>query len=196
MTLVTLASTSAVRAALLKNAGVTFQAASPGVDEDKVKAARPGASPRDIAAVLADAKALALSKPGVREGLIIGADQTLDYDGRLFDKVHSREEARARLRLLRKRTHSLHSAVSVARDGYVIWRETVTASLTVRDFSDAWLDSYLDRNPEALSSVGCYQLESEGVQLFSRIDGDYFAILGLPLTGLLECLRAEGALPK
>ena len=97
---------------------------------------------------------------------------------------------------MRGRTHNLHAAVSLARQGVVLWRETVTVSLTMRDFSDAWLDGYLARNPQVLSSVGCYQLEGEGVQLFSRIDGDYFAILGLPLVGLLEALRHEGALPQ
>lgn len=194
MTGLILASQSRVRADLLRAAGVTFEAASPDVDEDAVKAALAHASAREIAGVLADRKALALAVYGRGDGLVIGADQTLEYEGRLFDKAASREDARVRLWLLRGRTHNLHSAVSLARQGTVIWRETVTASLTMRDFSEAWLEGYLDRNPAVLCSVGCYQLEGEGVQLFSRIDGDYFAILGLPLTGLLEALRREGAL--
>jgi septum formation protein len=190
-----LASKSAVRAALLKGAGLTFKTASPGVDEDAVKAAHPHAAPREIAALLADKKALAIAAYGRTDALVIGADQTLEYEGRLFDKADSIEAARARLFLLRGRTHNLHSAVTLAHKGEVLWRETVTASLTMRDFSDPWLDHYLSRNPDVLSSVGCYQLEGEGVQLFSRIDGDYFAILGLPLTGLLEALRRAGAIP-
>ena len=191
-----LASQSAVRASLLRAAGLTFETASPGVDEDAVKAAHPGAPPREIAAILADKKALAIAAYGRTDALVIGADQTLEYDGRLFDKAQSIEEARARLFLLRGRTHNLHSAVTLARKGEVLWRETVTASLTMREFSDAWLDHYLACNPEVLSSVGCYQLEGMGVQLFSRIDGDYFAILGLPLTQLLETVRREGAIPS
>jgi septum formation protein len=194
MTRITLASKSEVRARLLAAAGVAFEVAAPKVDEAVVKADYAKDSPREIAAILAERKALAISKHGLKSGLVIGADQTLDYDGRLYDKVASAEEARARLRLLRGRTHNLHSAVAVARDGFVIWRDTVTASLTMRAFSDAWLDGYLARNPGVLGSVGCYQLEGEGAQLFSRIDGDYFAILGLPLIELLECFRREGAL--
>jgi len=191
-----LASKSEVRASLLRSAGVVFDTASPGVDEDAAKTELAHVSPREIAGVLADRKALALTQYGASDGLVIGADQTLEYEGRLFDKAESLEDARGRLWLLRGRTHNLHAAVSLARQGVVLWRETVTVSLTMRDFSDAWLDGYLARNPQALSSVGCYQLEGEGVQLFSRIDGDYFAILGLPLVGLLEALRHEGALPQ
>jgi septum formation protein len=194
MTGLILASQSRVRADLLRAAGVEFETRSPGVDEDAVKTELSHATPREIAGALADRKALALAGYGSGEALVIGADQTLEYEGRLFDKSATREEAQARLWLLRGRTHNLHSAVSLARGGKVLWRETDTASLTMRDFSDAWLEGYLDRNPGVLSSVGCYQLEGEGVQLFSRIDGDYFAILGLPLTGLLEALRREGAL--
>ncbi len=191
-----LASKSEVRASLLRSAGVVFDTASPGVDEDAAKTELAHVSPREIAGDLADRKALALTQYGASDGLVIGADQTLEYEGRLFDKAESLEDARARLWLLRGRTHNLHAAVSLARQGVVLWRETVTVSLTMRDFSDAWLDGYLARNPQVLSSVGCYQLEGEGVQLFSRIDGDYFAILGLPLVGLLEALRHEGALPQ
>jgi septum formation protein len=100
-----------------------------------------------------------------------------------------------RLQTLRGRAHALHSAVSLARDGAVIWRETVSARLVMRPFSDAFLETYLDAEGEAaLGSVGCYRLESLGVQLFEAIEGDYFTILGLPMTGLLARLRAEGAL--
>lgn len=189
---VILASQSAVRKSLLAAAGLSFVAASPGVDEDAVKAQMASASPKAIAAALADRKALALATDP--DALVIGADQTLEFDGVLFDKAADIGEARARLKMLRGQTHHLHAAVVVARADKVIWREVVTASLTMRQFSDAFLDNYLASNGGALSSVGCYQLENEGVQLFSRIEGDYFSILGLPMMGLLDCLRREGAL--
>jgi septum formation protein len=189
-----LGSKSAVRAALLRSAGVDFDVGSAEVDEEALKAAHPHIPPREVAGLLADRKALGLAAYGQTDALVIGADQTLEYEGRLFDKVATLADARARLFLLRGRTHNLHSAVTLARKGEVKWRETVTASLTMRDFSDAWLDGYLARNPGVLSSVGCYQLEGEGVQLFSRIDGDDVAILGLPLVGVLPALRREGAL--
>ena len=130
-----------------------------------------------------------------RPGFVIGSDQTLDLDGALYDKAEDLAAARARLQLLRGRTHRLHSAVVVARDGAPIWREVVTASLTMRDFSDAFLEAYLANEGEAaLGSVGCYRLEGAGAQLFSKIEGDYFAILGLPLMGLLDLLRRHGEL--
>ena len=194
---VVLASTSAIRRAVLTGAGVPFEAVSPGVDETTIKDSllAEGASPRDVADALAEAKAIKVSLK--RPGLVIGADQTLDLDGRLFDKAESVEEARERLRALRGKTHKLHCGMVVARDGQAIWREVVTTTLRMRPFSDAYLDAYLERNaPGVLSSVGCYQLEGEGVQLFDRIDGDYFAILGLPLLGLLDFLRLHGALPR
>jgi septum formation protein len=195
LTPVVLASTSVVRASLLAAAGVSFTAVGSGVDEDAIKGAllAEGASARDIAAELADRKALQVSAG--HAGWIIGADQTLEFDGGLFDKVADIEAARARLALLRGCRHQLHAAVAVARDGEVVWRHAATASLTVRAFSDAFLDDYLSRNGEAaLSSVGCYHLEGEGVQLFERVEGDYFAILGLPLVELLAALRGFGAI--
>jgi septum formation protein len=128
--------------------------------------------------------------------LVIGADQTLDFQGRLFDKAATVNEARSRLREMRGHGHKLHCGMVVARDGTPIWREVVTATLHMRPFTDAWLEGYLERNsPSILSSVGCYQLEGEGVQLFDRIEGDYFAILGLSLIPLLDLLRRHEALP-
>src|SRR5207237_9850765 len=116
-------------------------------------------------------------------------------DGGPYDKVASLSEARERLRALRGKPHQLHSAVVTARAGQVVWRETQSATLTMRDFSDAFLEAYLAHEGEAaLGSVGCYRLEGPGAQLFSKIEGDYFAILGLPLLGLLELLRRQGAL--
>ncbi|MFY8143346.1 MAG: Maf family protein [Caulobacter sp.] len=195
LTPVTLASQSSARQMILKNAGVAFEAVSPGVDEDAAKAGllAEDVTPRDIADALAEMKAVKVSTK--RQGLVIGADQTLDLKGRLIDKAGSLDEARARLLELRGTTHKLHSAVVVARDGRPIWRIVESAKLSVRPFSDAWLDRYIERRGEALLwSVGCYELESEGVQLFDKIEGDYFTILGLPLVGLLDFLRLHGAL--
>ena len=194
--MVILASKSMARRAVLEGAGVSAEIAVAGVDEDAVKASllAEGASPRDVADALAELKAIRVS--AARPGLVLGADQTLEFDGRLYDKAATLQEARGRLQLLRGRPHKLHSAVVVARDGAPVWRELVSATLTMRDFSDAFLEEYLAaEGPEALGSVGCYRLEGPGAQLFSRIQGDYFAILGLPLLGLLEFLRQQGALP-
>ncbi len=190
--MIVLASQSAIRAAVLKSAGVPVEKDSPGVDEDLVKQRLAGQSPAAIASALADEKALAVSRR--REGLVIGADQTLDFEGRLFDKARDLAEARERLCMLRGQTHRLHAGVTLARGDKVVWRTTATSTLRMRAFSDAFLDAYLARNPQVLASVGCYELEGEGVQLFEAIEGDYFAILGLPLLGLLDTLRREGAL--
>ena len=194
MTLV-LASKSVARQAVLQSAGVAFETAGSGVDEDAAKAAllAGGAGPLKVAEALAEMKALAVS-PG-RPDLVIGADQTLEFEGRLYDKAETLAEARARLKTLRGKPHKLHSALAVARDGAVIWRETVSATLTMRVFSDAFLEAYLAAEGEAaLGSVGCYRLEAQGAQLFETIEGDYFTILGLPLMGLLGLLRREGVL--
>jgi len=193
---VILASKSAARRAVLDGAGVPYEALVAGVDEDAVKASllAEGAGPRDIADALAELKAIRVSRG--RPEFVIGSDQTLDLDGELYDKAESVEAARERLKLLRGRTHKLHSAVVVAKEGTPIWREVVTASLTMRDFSDGFLEDYLaSEGPHALGSVGCYRLEGLGAQLFSKIEGDYFAILGLPLMGLLDLLRRHGELP-
>ena len=195
MTPVTLASRSVSRSAMLRAAGVAFEAVGGGVDEAAAKAGllAGGASPLRVAERLAAMKAVAASTG--RPGLVIGADQTLDLDGVLFDKAATPAEARERLVALRGRPHHLHSAVAVAEDGAVIWKTTDSPRLTMRAFSDAFLDGYLTRGGEALlGSVGCYLLEGEGAQLFERIEGDYFAILGLPLLPLLDLLRQKGAL--
>jgi septum formation protein len=192
---VILASKSAARRAVLDGAGVRYQALVAGVDEEAVKAGllAEGAGPREIADALAELKAIRVSRG--RPEFVIGSDQTLDLDGELYDKAETVEAARARLQLLRGKTHKLHSAVVVAKEGAPIWREVVTASLTMRDFSDAFLEDYLATEGEhALGSVGCYRLEGPGAQLFSKIEGDYFAILGLPLMGLLDLLRRHGEL--
>jgi septum formation protein len=190
-----LASKSAARRAVLEGAGVPFEVAVAGVDEESIKQGMlaEGAGPREIAEALAETKALRVSRK--RGGFVIGADQTLEFEGGLYDKVDDLAAARARLKLLRGKPHKLHSAVVVARDGAAIWREVATARLVMRDFSDAFLDDYLAGEGEgALGSVGVYRLEGPGAQLFARIEGDYFAILGLPLLGLLELLRRHGEL--
>jgi len=187
---VILASKSAARRAVLDGVGVLFEAATAGVDEDAVKTAllAEGATPREIAEALAELKAVKIAAR--RPGLVIGADQTLEFEGGLYDKVETVDAARERLRLLRGRPHQLHSAVVVAKDGAPVWRELASATLVMRDFSDAFLEAYLAAEGEAaLGSVGCYRLEGPGAQLFDRIEGDYFAILGLPLLALLEFLR-------
>lgn len=190
-----LASKSTARRAVLDGAGVPYEAATSGVDEDAVKTTMlaGGAGAREVAEALAELKALAVSRG--RPEYVVGADQTLEFEGGLYDKVETITQARERLRRLRGRPHQLHSAVVVAKDGVAVWRETVTATLTMRDFSDDFLDAYLAAEGEAaLGSVGCYRLEGQGVQLFSNIDGDYFTILGLPLMGLFDLLRQRGEL--
>lgn len=190
-----LASKSAARQALLKGAGVPFEAMAAALDEDDVKddLAAHGLDPKAMALALAQAKAVETSK--VVDGLVIGADQTLDLAGELVGKAADLGAARERLKTLRGRRHQLHSATAAAEGGELLWTDVRTATLTMRPFSDAFLDGYLARNGEAaLSSVGCYQLESEGVQLFAKIDGDYFTILGLPLPPLLDFLRGRGML--
>lgn len=192
---VILASRSAARQALLRGAGVAFSAVDSGVDEGVLKSQilDAGGTPAEVASALAREKALAVSCS--RPGLVIGADQTLDFEGRLHDKPESLAEAAERLRAMRGRTHALHAAVAAARDGVVVWEVLSTAELEMRNFSDAFLEAYLAaEGDDVLASVGAYRLEGPGVQLFSAIRGDYFTILGLPMTGLLELLRREGVL--
>jgi len=192
---VILASKSAARRQVLTGAGVPYDAVVAGVDEDAVKASLMAerAGPRDIAEALAELKAVKVSRG--KSDLVIGADQTLEFEGGLYDKAETLEAARERLKTLRGKPHKLHSAVVVAKEGAPIWREVVTATLTMRLFTDDFLEAYLAEEGEAaLGSVGCYRLEGPGAQLFSRIEGDYFTILGLPLLGLLDLLRRHGVL--
>jgi septum formation protein len=189
---IVLASKSAARAQVLTGAGVPFEAVGAGVNEDALKGEllAHDRNPAQIAAALAEAKALAVAWE--RDELVIGCDQTLEFEGALFDKPKDMGEARERLLAMRGKSHQLHSAVVVARGNDIRYRELDTTQLTMRDFSEAWLDGYLERVGEGiLTSVGCYQLEGEGVQLFERIEGDFFSILGLPLMGLLEFLRGQ-----
>jgi len=193
---IVLASKSAARAEILENAGVAVTLKSAGVDEAPIKAnaLAKRESPRRIAEILAEAKAIAASKGSL--DLTIGADQTLEFDGRLYDKADNLGQARTDLIRLRGRTHQLHAATALAQDGHIIWRDVQSVSLTMRAFSEDFLDAYLARNAEiATSCVGGYALEGEGVQLFSAIEGDYFAVLGLPILPLLAELRRLEAIP-
>jgi septum formation protein len=190
VTPIVLASASPSRAALLRAAGAPFSVIVSRVDEDEVKARLlgAGAGPEVVARELAELKARTVSEHA--EGLVIGADQTLDLDGVLHDKPRDLDESRERLRSLRGRRHSLHAAVAVACKGEVKWSTLETARLTMRAFSDEFLEDYLERQGAAVTaSIGAYLLEGEGIQLFDTIEGDYFAILGLPLLGLLAFLR-------
>ena len=196
MTLV-LASTSAARRAMLDAAGVPHEAVAPDVDEDALKAAlaAEGASPRAVAEALAEAKAVKISRrlPGV---LVLGADQMLALDdGTMLDKPADRAGAAAQLRGLRGRTHRLISAAVIAENGTAVWRVADTAVLEVRAFSEAWLESYLDAEGAAiLGCVGSYRLEGLGAQLFARVRGDHFTILGLPMLAVLDYLRTRGVI--
>jgi septum formation protein len=193
---VVLASASAGRAAILTNAGVAFTVDATHVDEDAVKQAMrgDGASAADVAQALAELKAVrkSLQHPGA---LVIGADQMLDCDGEWFDKPAGRLSARTQLEALSGRTHTLHSAVCVAREGAMIWHYRDRADLTMRVLSEDFLSRYFAEDEAALTgSVGGYRLEGKGAQLFNEIRGDYFSILGLPLLPLLAFLREHGVL--
>lgn len=191
-----LASTSPARAAMLEAAGVAVARAAPSVDERTLDAAwsAEGRSPADIARRLAEAKALSVSSADP-EALVIGADQTLALGDQRFSKPASVAEARDHLKAFRGRIHHLHSGVALARGGTILFATVESAAMQMRTFSDAFLDDYLATMGEAVTrSVGCYQLEGRGLQLFERIDGDYFTILGLPLLPLLAALRWQGCL--
>ena len=196
--MIVLASQSASRKAMLEAAGVAFTAEAAGVDEESVKAAMiaEGADGRRLADALAEMKAVKLSRRHPT-ALVLGCDSTVAAeDGTLLDKAGTREESRAQLQALRGTTHKLTSAAVVALGGEPIWRHVDTAKLTMRPFSDAFLESYLDAEWPAIGGcVGGYRLEGLGAQLFSRIDGDHFTILGLPLLPLLDWLRVRGEMP-
>lgn len=194
MTQLILASTSAIRRGLLQAAGIEFTTTSPRIDEADLQRQYSTHPPAELAAALAEAKALSLSSPQ-SDAVVIGADQVLSLEDRIIHKPGDRQAARAQLRDLRNKTHYLTSAITCARHGKTTWSHSAEARLTVRDFSDAFLDWYLDAGGnQLLTSVGAYQLEGLGIQLFDRIEGDYFTILGLPLLPLLAHLRDIGSI--
>jgi len=191
-----LASRSAARRSLLTQAGVQYSATDAGVDEDAIKDASGHLSPAELAVELAAAKALAVSR-GDPEAWVLGADQTLEFDRGLISKAATLEEARARLAAMRGRSHYLHSGLALARNGSVVWSSVDTATMKVRAFSDAFLQSYLQKEGDALLSVvGSYRLEGLGSQLFEAVEGDYFTVLGLPLWPLLNELRRVGVISQ
>ncbi len=194
---VVLASASAARARLLERAGLEVVRDPAGIDEAAVKASfrQEGLDAASCAAALAEAKAVRVSARHA-EALVIGADQILVHDERWLDKPRNKAEARAQLASLRGARHELVTAVVVAQNGAAIWRQVDSAFLYMRSFSDEFLSAYLaTAGDEVLASVGAYQLEGLGAQLFARIEGDYFTILGLPLLPLLEFLRGHGVVP-
>jgi septum formation protein len=189
-----LASRSAARRALLEGAGIPVELAPADLDERALEAGAASQTPLGVAAFLACAKAsvVARSHPG---RLVLGADQTLAFEGRRFAKPADRAAAWTQLRALSGHTHELHSAIAFAQDGAVLFEQVGTARLTMRALTERFLDHYLQAASDAATaSVGAYQIEGLGIQLFERVDGDYFTILGLPLIPALDFLRRQGCL--
>ncbi|MBB6485659.1 Maf-like protein [Rhizobium lusitanum] len=191
-----LASSSPFRRMLMENAGLHFQPVAANIDERAIEAPleKNGASPDAVALVLAKAKAKEVSDR-FPNSLIIGSDQTMSLGNQVFHKPKSMADAENHLKTLSGKTHRLNSAMSLARNGDIIWEHVSHANLTMRSLSSDFIHRHLNRVGEkALSSVGAYQLEGEGIQLFSKIDGDYFTIIGLPMLPLLEKLRELGTI--
>lgn len=191
-----LASGSPFRKAMLVNSGIEVEAVPAEIDERAVEAPLhdSGLSPEDVAAILAEAKAMEVSerRPGA---LVLGCDQTLSLGDRLFHKPADMEGARRHLLALSGMTHQLNSAAVLVRNGEVLWRHVGIANLTMRQLDPAFIGRHLARvGDRALSSVGAYQVEGEGIQLFEKVEGDHFTIVGLPLLPLLAELRRLGAI--
>jgi len=187
-----LASKSEIRHALLRDAGVPLEVRPADIDERTIEQQSPARDAGELAALLAREKALAIAAclPG---RLVLGADQTLALGERRFSKPGDRASARAQLEALRGRTHELHTAIALVRESAILFEHREVARLTMRAFSDSFLEAYLDAMGAAVTaSVGGYQLERIGIQLFERIEGDHFVILGLPLVALLQYMRQAG----
>lgn len=192
-----LASASEIRLQLLRAAGIPVEACPARIDEDTIRAAMlaEGATPRDLADTLAEMKARKIAEKNPA-ALILGCDQVLEMNRRVFAKPESVDDARDQLRIMRCQTHRLLSAAVLFENGEPVWRHVGEARLTMRAFSDAYLDDYLARNwPSIRHAVGCYKLEEEGIRLFSAVEGDHFTILGLPLLPLLSYLATRGLIP-
>ena len=193
---VILASQSVIRAQILRNAGVSVEVAPARIDEGAIKAAMlaENAPPRDIASTLADLKAQKIASLNPNR-IVIAADQVLSFQDRIFDKPPNMDDAKSQLQVLRGQQHHLLSAVVIYRDQDCLLRDVDTVKLTMRAFDDGFLDQYLAAVGETvLTSVGGYQLEALGAQLFEKVDGDYFSVLGLPLFAVLNTLRLHGYL--
>lgn len=190
--MIVLASKSTSRAAMLDAAGVVFRTAPANVDERLIEAGMLGADPATIAIALAMAKAEAVDGGG---DLVLGSDSLVVVDGRRFDKPASRTDAREHLLAFSGRTMELHSAAALARGGETVWNEATVARLHVRELSSAFIEDYLDAEWPAVSHcVGVFRIEGRGVQLFERIEGDHFTVLGMPLLPVLGALREFGEL--
>jgi septum formation protein len=179
---------------LMTNAGLVFDHQAAEIDERAIEAQLDDDDPAHVAAILAQAKAMnvAQSRPG---SFVIGSDQTMSLGSRIYHKASTIEEAKANLLTLSNQTHRLNSAVVIVQDGQVLWQYVGHADLTMRQLSATFIDDYMRRvGPDVLASVGSYQLEGIGIQLFSKIEGDYFTILGLPMLALLGKLRELGAI--
>lgn len=190
-----LASGSQIRQQIMTDAGLEFDVIVKPVDEAAIKQAMQaeGSKPRDIADALAEAKSRRVSQN--EKGLVIGADQIMVMDSTLFDKPKNMEDARDRLRNMRNKTHYLIGAVVICENGIPVWRHGSKTTLTMRNFTDTFLEDYLKAESELiLSSVGAYRFEGRGSQLFSKVDGDFFSILGLSLLPVLDYLRERGAI--
>jgi septum formation protein len=192
-----LASLSDIRARMLRNAGVSYDVIPARIDEDSIKRAleAEAATPRDIADTLAEMKARKVAEKGAAT-LVLGCDQVLSFKGLVLSKPKTPQDARDQLRMLRGETHQLMSAAVVYDGLEPVWRHVGVARLTMRDFSDDYLDDYVDRNWESMRwSVGGYKIEEEGIRLFRMVQGDTFTIQGLPLLELLSYLTLRGTLP-
>ncbi|MGN6497131.1 MAG: Maf family protein [Tsuneonella sp.] len=191
--MIVLASKSGSRQAMLRAAGVAFEARPAAIDERAIEAALAGAAPDGVALALAEAKALAVAAPG---RTVLGSDSLVVCGGRRFDKPGSRAEAAEHLRFFSGRTMELHSAAALAREGAMVWRQASVARLAVRELGEAFTESYLDAEwPAVAGCVGVFRIEGRGVQLFEAIDGDHFTVLGMPLLGVLGALREFGEIP-
>ena len=193
-----LASRSPIRAKLLQQSGIEFESVSALVDEEMMKAAMLAeqAPHRDIADKLAEIKALKVSQKNLGR-FVLGCDQILSFDGKVFSKPKDQSDLRKQLSVLKSGTHELFSAAVICQDAKPIWRFIGKARLTMRDFSETFLDNYIDQNWKSVENcVGGYQIEAEGIQLFQRVEGDYFSILGMPLLEILNFLTVRGVIQR
>lgn len=193
---IVLASASEKRRQILNSAGIALEVRPAAIDELSIRQALKleGADPKEMATSLAEIKARRVSRPSDGR-LTIGCDQILEFEGQSYGKAADLIEATTFLQKLRGKTHFLHSAAVVCEDGHVVWRGIASASLTFRNFSDKFLDRYLQRGGTSLlDSVGCYRIEEEGIRLVAKLSGDIYAVYGLPMTSLLEFLESRGVL--